>query len=97
MFFGVLLNNQIVFKIQDPLAPNQITTTTNHSDSKKTTNFGISGGAGMQIAFSPKSKFDLDLIDNYGLQNINKQVGTGPGTTMKTNSLSISFGITFTP
>jgi opacity protein-like surface antigen len=96
VFFRVLLNNQIITKIKEPVPPNESTTTKSKSDYRKSTNFGIPFGAGVQVPFSSKLKLDVNILDNYGLLNINKPTGSSTNTTIKTNSLSLSFGIIFT-
>jgi outer membrane protein with beta-barrel domain len=96
VFFGVLLNNQIITKIKEPVPPNENTTTKSKSDYRKATNFGISFGTGVQVPFSSKLGLDVNILDNYGLLNINKPTGSSTSSTIKTNSLSLSFGIVFT-
>lgn len=94
VFFGVLLNNQIITKIKEPEPPNERTTTKSKSDYRKSANSGISFGCGVQVPFSPKLKIAVNVHDNYGLLNINKSTGSSTNTTIKTNSLSLAFGIT---
>ncbi len=96
IFLGALLNNQIITKIKEPVPPNEITTTKSKSDSRRPVNFGISFGAGLQIPFSPTLKLGVNILDDYGLLNINKPTGSSTSTTIKTNSLSLSLGIVFT-
>lgn len=94
LFFGFLLNNQIITKINEPVAPNPVTITKNRSDYRKTTNFGLSFSAGVQIPVSHTIQLSFNLHENYGLQNINKSQGLS-NSTLKTNSLGINGGVVF--
>jgi opacity protein-like surface antigen len=94
LFVGFLLNNQIITKINEPVAPNPVTITKNRSDFRKATNFGLSFSAGVQIPVSHGIQLSFNLHENYGLQNINKSQGL-TNTTIKTNTLAINAGVVF--
>ena len=91
MFFGMLLSNQIVTKLKEPLLANTVSITKSSSLYKKSTNFGISFGAGLQIPMAKKLKLDLDLRNNYGLSNIEKRE-----SKLSINTFSILLGMTYT-
>ncbi len=94
LFVGFLLNNQIITKINEPVAPNPVSITKSRSDARKATNFGLSFSAGIQIPLSTKVQLAFNLHENYGLENINKSQGLN-NTTLKTNSLGINAGVVF--
>lgn len=90
IFLGLLLSNQVITKVKEPYAPNNTPTTKSRSDYRRSANFGLSFGAGLQIPVSSAVKFDLGLRNNLGLANIYKG-----DATIKTNSFSIQTGFTF--
>jgi hypothetical protein len=94
LFLGILLNNQIITKVNEPIAPNPVTTTKTSSDFRKSGNFGISLSAGIQIPISAKTKLVFNIHDNYGLSNIYEAQGSS-GNTLKTNSFALISGFTF--
>lgn len=89
-FFGLLLNNQVIVKIKEPIAPDITTTTKSSSDYRKSVNFGLSANAGIQIPISSSIKFEFDVRDNLGLANIYKG-----DATIKTNVLAIQAGFVY--
>ncbi len=94
LFFGILLNNQVITKERAPMPPHQLIITKNKSNFRNPTNFGITGSAGIKIPLSPKIKLGFDAQNNYGLSNIYKSSVSNP-TTIKTNSLAILAGLTY--
>lgn len=94
LFLGFLLTNQVVTKINQPVAPNPVTITKYRSDGIKSTNFGLSFSAGVQIPVSRTIQLSFNLHDNYGLQNTNKSQGL-TNTTVNINSLAINAGVVF--
>ena len=65
-FAGYLLKATAVQKIKEPVASTHTFTLTN----RKSINFGVSAGAGLQISLTSKIKLDLGIRDNLGLANI---------------------------
>ena len=94
VFFGVLLNNEIVTQFQQPIPPGQEATIHSSSDFRSATNFGIALGFGIQIPISSKVKLNFDLRNNTGLSNVYKSNATN-ASTIKTNSFSFLGGLTF--
>lgn len=94
MFFGVLLNNWLITKVNEPLSPGQVTVTKNKSAYRNSTNFGICLGFGTQIPIASKIKLNFDLRNSTGLSNINKSSSAG-SSTIKTNTISILGGLSF--
>lgn len=94
LFVGFLLNNEVTTKINQPITPNPVTITQYRSDGIKSTNFGLSFSAGVQVPFSSKIQLAFSLHESYGLQNINKSQGL-TRTTVKTNTLAINAGVVF--
>jgi len=93
LFLGILLNNKIITEINEPIPPNQEPILPSSSDSRKKTNFGLSLGSGIQIPIASKLKLDFSFRDNLGVTSINKsQSNSGE---MKTNTFTISAGLTF--
>ena len=93
-FIGVLLNNKIVTKLKQPIPPNQEASTQSSSDNRKTTNFGLSLGSGIQIPIASKLKLDFNFRNNIGISNIYKS-RSADVSKIKTNTFSISAGLTF--
>lgn len=94
LFFGLLLSNQIITKINEPTPPNPATVTKSRSDFRKATNFGLSFSAGVQIPLSHQLQLTFSLQESYGLQNINQSQGLS-NTDMKTNTLGVGAGVVF--
>lgn len=90
IFAGYLLKYSIVRKIKEPVASTTKTTTSY----RKSLNFGVSAGAGLQFPLTAAVKLDFGLRNNLGLANIYKPQSTENGT-IKTNSFSIVTGLTF--
>jgi hypothetical protein len=90
VFAGYLLKYTIVRKIKEPVA--SVTKTT--SNYRKSLNFGLSAGTGLQIPLTTTIKLDFGLSNNLGLANIYKPESTEKGT-IRTNSFSILSGVTF--
>ncbi len=95
LFFGVLLNNKMITKIKNQEPPYTVTTT-NSSNSKKSANYGIALGAGIQVPLRSNIKLSIGLHNNLGLVNINKSSEGQSASSIKTNSFSILGGIGFT-
>jgi len=91
-FVGVLVKSELITRITDPVPPNETSTTKSKSDSWQTINAGLSFGAGLQIPAGKNLKIDIQVLDNYGLGNINKP-GNSSHTTVKTNALGLFAGI----
>jgi hypothetical protein len=91
-FAGVLLKNMLITNITDPAPPNETSTSKSKSNSRRSINAGISFGAGLQIPAGKKLKIDIQVLDNYGLANINKPGNMSP-STIKTNALGLLAGI----
>ena len=92
IFFGVLLNSKTITKQKEPTGPDIVTQSTAY---RKSTNAGITLGAGMQMPVSSDIKLGIGLHNNLGLKNISKSPGSTAESTIKTNSLSILAGITY--
>lgn len=90
IFAGYLLKYTIIRKIKEPVASTTKTTTSY----RKSLNFGVSAGAGLQIPLNNIIKLDFGLRNNLGLANIYKPQSTEKGT-IKINSFSIETGLTF--
>jgi hypothetical protein len=91
IFTGYLLSNKMITKIKQPASR----TYESGSGYRKSMNFGIVAGGGIQIPISAATKLLLGVQDNLGLSNIYKSQGTPGNATIKTNALIISAGITF--
>lgn len=90
IFVGYLLSNKMVIKIKEPVASTQKTS----SSFRRSANFGVSVGGGVQIPVSAKMKLDLGIQNNLGLLNIYKSATTNT-SNIKTNAFSVLCGITF--
>ncbi len=90
LFFGFLLNGKTIVK--EPTMSGIITHTT--TAKTKTTNNGITVGAGMQIPITTSIKLGIGLQDNLGLKNINPSSGLLQ-SSIRTNSFLIHTGLTF--
>ncbi len=93
-FLGILLNNKIVTNLKQPIPPSQEASSQISSNNRKTLNFGLSVGSGVQISVASKLKLDFNFRNNLGITNIYKS-GSGTGSTIKTNTFSILVGLTF--
>jgi hypothetical protein len=93
-FMGILLNNKIVTKLNEPVPPNEQAKTETSSDYRKKMNVGLSLGSGIQIPLDSKLKLDFNLMNNLGLSNIYKS-NTSEVGDIKTNAFTISAGLTF--
>jgi hypothetical protein len=89
MFFGVLLNNWLITKIDEPSTPGQITEAKERSAYRTPTNFGIVYGAGAKLPLTGKMKLAFDLSNSVGLTTVSK------GSEIKTNSVAIAAGLIF--
>ena len=89
MFFGILLGKQLIIKIKDMPA----STTKSKPDYIRSANFGITACAGLQFPLGKKLKLNIDFRDNYGFANINKSTSSAYNTSIKTNALSLLFGL----
>lgn len=93
VFAGALLSNTITVKYTGISLPSESFS----SDYRRTMNFGVSTGAGLQVPLTNHLKLDVSLNNNFGLSNINK----GPNNnntsvgTIKTNAFSMLAGLTF--
>jgi outer membrane protein with beta-barrel domain len=88
LFFGTLLKNQLITNIEGQA------TTKSSSKNLSVFNYGVSFGIGTQIPIARKIKLNFDLRNNLGLANLNKS-SISSQSTQKTNSLSISSGLSF--
>lgn len=93
-FIGILLNNKIVTKLNEPVPPNEQAKTETSSENRKAMNVGLSLGSGIQIPIASKLKLDFNLMNNLGLSNIYKS-NTSEVGEIKTNAFTISAGLTF--
>lgn len=88
-FMGLLMSSNAVTKVK--VAPGYNNTT--KMEYIKSSNFGITAGAGMRWQLNNKIKLCFDLRDNLGLSNINKPVNNAPTANIQINSLSLLFGV----
>lgn len=88
-YLGILLANKT--KIGD-------SSEVDNKDSSKTTDFGISGGLGVEFLVGKNMGFTIEARDNYGLTNLNDRKAT-PVTEVKTNTANLMLGFVwkFTP
>jgi opacity protein-like surface antigen len=93
VFVGVLLNNKL---IQQPIPPSEEPRTEVSSTYRRTMNYGLSLGSGVQMPIAKKLKLDVDVRNNLGLANIYKAQGQGSdASSIKTNNFTVSAGLTF--
>ena len=88
-FIGLLMSSNAITKVK--VAPGYNNTT--KMEYIKSSNFGVTAGAGMRWLLNKKIKICFDLRDNLGLSNINKPVNNAPTANIQINSLSLLFGI----
>ena len=91
VFVGYLLSSKMIKKINQPSSYTQNI----GSGQRRSGNFGVSAGAGIQIPIAHKIKLDFGVRDNLGLANIYKPQSSSDNATMKTNAFSIVTGLTF--
>lgn len=89
IFMGLLVSSNAVTKVK--VAPG------NNNTAKvsyiKSSNFGVTAGAGIKIPLNKKMKMYFDLRDNLGLSNINKPVSNAANSGIHTNTVSFLFGL----
>ncbi|MEO6548786.1 MAG: porin family protein [Ferruginibacter sp.] len=92
LFAGLLLSNYNITKLhEDPSDATKITIKKATANDRKTANFGLSIGSGVEVPIHRKCYLSIDVRDNYGLVNVYK----ANNTSGHTNSLSIQAGLVF--
>jgi opacity protein-like surface antigen len=94
VFLGFLISNKIITKVTESLQPGQPAKTSSTSNNRKTTNFGLALGAGIQIPITNTIKLDFGVRDNLGLTNIDNSKIVN-SSSIKTNAFSIFTAVTF--
>ncbi len=96
VFTGLLLNNKTITKITEAAAPNTPPSTTKSSSAnRKKINYGLVAGAGMALPLTSSTQLHFNCANNFGLANIYKSSPGQPTTTIKTNTFSITAGLSF--
>jgi opacity protein-like surface antigen len=85
-FAGLLLKYTLITKTEEP----GVSANRTSPDTRKSTNFGASAGAGIQLPITSSMKLDLGIQDNLGLSNTYND-----GGTTKINSIAFTGGLTF--
>ena len=86
VFAGYLLKYTLITKTDEPGVRAKRT----YPDTRKSMNFGVSAGTGIQVPITNTIKLDIGIQDNLGLSNTYKSNGT-----KKINSLAVIAGLTF--
>lgn len=94
VFVGFLIKNERITKVKEGLNGGAPSTSSSSLNYSKAINYGIAAGFGIQMSLTHKIKLNINLRNDAGLANINKPLGS-TSNSVKTNSLSISPGLTF--
>lgn len=89
-YLGILLSNQTIINAYSNVSEQVF----DNTDSTKSTDFGISLGAGVEFPDCTCGIFTIEIRDNFGLTNISKSKETN-APELKTNSLNLLIGYAF--